>query len=485
MFNISLKQEQFVTNSLSNTGKFRHLSKILLRRRFIVLGVSCVVMSVTSFIAMTHKPNYRSSMQILVSANVSEELGITDGVDNQVTINQYSVQRNLMQSSKLIDKALNILRFDYPNITIEDIKGKTEIGEKSPLQITQLQSKQGANKIISPVFEISFEDSDPLKTQKVILALQKTYQNYNIERQKERLNQGLAFINTRLPVIKQQLRQAEKRLENFRKKHNLLNPQLQSQVLITSLAETQTQLQNTRAQLQNIQIRYQNLAEKITDSHQKAVISMRLAQSSHYKTLTNELQKTEQILAKEQLRYTDDSPIIQSLQQQRQHQLTLVQKELKRLTAQIKAQTTQTKDQLVGVDASLAEEFVQVQTTASGLIAHEKSLTESEQRIRSELSKYPSLIAEYQRLLPEVETQRKTLEQMLQAQQSMGLKIAQGGFDWQILEEPTLESNIHHDRFWLIVAGMMTGPILGIVLSTNLGNAPSDYSFCTRVAESE
>ncbi|MBD2344849.1 GumC family protein [Anabaena subtropica] len=464
MSNISLKQGKFVTNSLPNTVRFRHLSKILLRRRFIVLGVSCVVMSVTSLISMAHKPTYRSYMQILVSANVSEELGITDDADSKLSINQYSLQKNLMQSSKLVNKAVNLLRFDYPNITIEDIKGKTETDKKEPLQVTQIQSNQKANKIINPVFEISFQDQDPIKTQKVLLALQKIYQDYNIERRQERLNQGLAFINTRLPVIKQQLRQSEKKLEQFRKKHNLLDPELQSQVLVKSLAETQTQLQTTRAQLQDIQARYQNLAGKIADASQEVIISMRLAQSNHYKTLTSELQKTEQTLAKEQLRYTDDSPIVQNLKQQRQRQLTLVQQELKRLTAQIKIQTTQTQDQLVGVDPSLVEEFVQVQTTTLGLIANEKSLRETEQRIRSELSKYPSLIAEYQRLLPEVETQRKTLEQMLQVQQSMGLKIAQGGFDWQILEEPTL-GNINNDRFWLVVAGMVTGPILGIILA--------------------
>jgi len=464
--NISLKQGQFVTNSLSNEWKFRHLTKILLRRRFIVLGVSCIVMSATSFTAITNKPTYKSQIQILVSPNVSEEVGATNNnIDIPISIEQYSVQKNLMQSSKLIDKVVNILSFDYPNITKEHILGKTENSENSRLKVTQLETNKGAKQVLSPVFEISFQDNDPLKTKKVLLALQKVYQDYNLERRQERFNQGLAFINARLPVIKQQVRQAERKLEQFRKKHNLLDPELQSQVLIKSLTKTQEQLQVTRTQLQDINSRYQNLEERITEASQKALISMRLAQSSRYKTLTSELQKTEQTLAKEQLRYTDDSPIVQSLKQQRQSQLTLVQQELKRLTAEIRTETTPEPGQLVGVDPNLVEEFVQVQTTALGLIANEKSLRESEQRIRSELRKYPSLIAEYQRLLPELETQRKTLEQMLQAQQSMGMKIAHGGFDWLVLEEPNLGTYVGNDRFWLVLVGMITGPILGVVLA--------------------
>ncbi|BAY37756.1 hypothetical protein NIES2111_20970 [Nostoc sp. NIES-2111] len=468
MANISLQQGQFVTNSLPNTVKFRNISKILLRRRFIVLGVSCVVMSVTSLVAMTHKPTYKSHMQILITPNIAEGVGVTNGVNSQLAIEQYSVQKNLMQSSKLIDKAVRLLHFDYPSITTEDIKGKTE-DSKSPLQVRQLEIKQGTNLVSSPVWEISFEGNDPLKTQKVLLALQKVYQDYNVERRQEQLNQGLAFINTRLPVIKQQVRQAEKKLEQFRKKHNVLDPELQSQLLIKSLAETQKQLQTTRTQLQDIRTRYQNLEEKIAVASEEAMTSMRIAQSSRYRTLTSELQKTEQALAKEQLRYTDDSPVIQSLQQQRQSQLKLVQQELNRLTAEIKAESIQIQSHLVGVEPSLVEEFIQVQTIGSELTANEKRLVESEQQIRSQLSKYPSLIAEYQRLLPEVETQRKTLEQMLQAQQSMGMKIAHGGFDWHFLEEPTLGTSVSNDRFWLIVVGMISGPIFGVVLALMWG----------------
>nr|WP_199326084.1 exopolysaccharide transport family protein [Nostoc parmelioides] len=450
---------------MSNKWKFRHLTKILLRRRFIVLGVSCVVISATSFAAITNKPTYKSQMQILVSPNVSEEVGTTNNIDIPLSIEQYSVQKNLMQSSKLIDKVVNLLSFDYPNITKENILGKTENSDNSPLTVTQLATNKGAKQVLNPVFEISFQDSDPLKTKKVLLALQKVYQDYNLERRQERFNQGLAFINARLPVIKQQVRQAERKLEQFRKKHNLLDPELQSQVLIKSLTETQEQLQVTRTQLQDINSQYQNLEKRIAEASQKALISMRLAQSSRYKTLISELQKTEQTLAKEELRYTDDSPIVQSLKQQRQSQLTLVQQELKRLTAEIRTETTPEPGQLVGVEPNLVEEFVQVQTRALGLIANEKSLRESEQRIRSELRKYPSLIAEYQRLLPEVETQRKTLEQMLQAQQSMGMKIAHGGFDWLVLEEPNLGTYVGNDRFWLVFAGMIAGPILGVVLA--------------------
>ncbi|MEA5565284.1 exopolysaccharide transport family protein [Anabaena sp. UHCC 0399] len=467
MSRISLNQGEFVTNSSQNQVRFRHISKILLRRRFIVLGVSCIVMSVTSLLAMMTKPTYKSYMQILVSSNVYEGINLNNipqSTDTKSTdakpplVDYYTAQKNLMLSSKLMERTVNILRSNYPNITVGDIKSKSTNGQKLHLEVTQLERKTGVNKFVTPVFEVSFQHNDPVKARKVLLALQKVYQDYNIEQRQERLNKGLAVVNTRLPLLQKQVKQAEINLENFRKKHNLLDPQSQRQVLINSLAETQQQLQTTRTELQNVRDRQQNLEQNIVVSTQQALISSSLNQSIRYQTLFSEVQKTEQLLAQEQLRYTDNSPIIESLKQQRQNQLKLLQQEAKQLTADTQKVAILTQEQLV-------EELTQLKKIAQGLINNEKSLVASEQRISAELKKYPSLIAESQRLLSEVATHRQALEQMVQTQQFVGLQITQAGFDWQVLEEPTLATYNSYDKLLLVFGGMVVGPVLGVVMA--------------------
>ncbi len=398
--------------------------------------------------------------------------GLTDfnlqGVD-------YNAQMKLMLSSKLINQAVNLLRPYYPNITSENIKGKTEDGKKPPLEVTQLEDRKEVNQFSSQVFEISFNDADPVKAQRVLQALQKVYQEYNIEQQKERLKKGLAFFNARLPKVKKDLSQAEINLEKFRKKHNLLDPEVQSKILLESLADIQKQLQNTRAQLQDVQTRYSSLEQKMAISSQNAALSASLSQSPRYQSLLNEMQKTELALAKERLRYTEESPKIEVLEQQRQSQLKLLRREVERslsdktIKNSSNLESPLTTRQIVGVDPQLLQELIQLQTASLGLIANEKSLAESEQRIRSELSKYPSLIAEYNRLLPEVENHRKTLEQLLQTQQSLGLKIAQGGFDWQVLEEPHLQPSTNDNRLLLLVGGLVIGPLLGVAVALTWG----------------
>ncbi|MEH1820421.1 MAG: polysaccharide biosynthesis tyrosine autokinase [Nostoc sp.] len=471
MAKTSLNPEQQVTTSAQSAFDIRQLSTILLRRRFLILGVSCVVMSAASLLAIITKPTYQSSMQILVNSNLSEGAQAnnipveenTQITDSNSQVVDSSTQMKLMLSSKLLQKAVDLLHSDYPKITLQDINGQKEHNKKPPLEVTPEEGGIAANKVFHQVFKVSFNDNDPVKAQRVLQALQKVYQDYNKQQQKERLNQGLAFVNARLPEVKKEVGKADKNLEQFRKKHQLVDPEIQSKILLESLADIQQQLQTTRANLQDVNARYDNLEQQIaSSSQQNTLISSRLNQSSRYQTLLSEIQKTELTLAKERLRYTDDYPSVQKLKQQRQSQLLLLREEVKAITTSSKGEPF-LKGQILGVDPRLVDEFMLVQTTVLGLTANEKNLAESEQRLRSEVNKYPSIIAEYNRLLPKVQSSHKTLEQLLQAQQSLGLKIAQEGYNWQVLAEPSPGTYMGNGRLFLLVGGAVIGPILGIL----------------------
>lgn len=477
MAETSIEPAQLVTTSSQNAVDIRQLSKILFRRRFLIFGVSCLAISVGTALALTAKPNYQSSMQLLVSSNLyansrtNNNQGNSDSefTDANLEVVDYTAQLKLMLSNQLIEKAIAILRPNYPDIKLEDIKG--ERGKKAPLVVTRAESGSGLNRIPSQVFEITYKDHNPIKTKQVLDALQTVYQNYNIEQQKQRLAKGLAFVNERLPKVRNELVQAERNLELFRKKYNLLDPEAQAKILLETQAETTKQLQTTRAQLQDVQARYANLQQKIAATPSNALVSSRLSQSTRYQSLLNEIQKTELALAQEKIRYTDNSPSVQKLQEQRQSQLALLQQEVGRSLGDkagqnaVPSSSTEqlSQGQLAGVDLKLVEEMLQVQTTALGLKANEQSLAESDRIARAELSRYPSLIAEYNRLLPEVQSLRKTLEQLMEAQQSLGLKIAQGGFDWQILEAPEKGIYMGSGRILRLLGGIILGPVLGIV----------------------
>lgn len=491
-----LEQKQLATPTPQQSAvDLKQFVTILLRRRWLILGCSGVILAIGTVLALMAKPTYQSYMQIMVSSNLyqgvrspyNQKDAERDFADPNFQVVDYTAQRQLMLSKKLIKKAVESLPAEY-DLEVEDIKGKK--GKTGPLAVERIEGGKGVNKVLSQVFEVSYKDDDPIKTQKVLQALQKVYQDYNIQQQEDRLNKGLGFVNSRLPEIKTSVVKAEKNLEAFRRKHNLLDPQVQGQILLESLADTQQQLEATRAQLQDVEARYRNLERKLAASPRNALVSSRLSESTRYQTLLNEIQKTELALAQERLRYTKDSPQVKNLEDKRKNQLALLEQEVGRtlgdkdLKTQSKTETetktetkinTQTtlqnqistngllsKGQMAGVDIKLVEELVQLHTTYLGLVANEQSLSQSAEKIRAELSRYPTLIAEYSRLLPEVETHRQTLEQLLQARQSLGLQIAQGGFDWQILEEPEEGIYLGSGRLMLLLGVLVIGPSLGI-----------------------
>lgn len=472
-----LNRKQVITTSKQSVFDLRQIATILFYRRFLILGVSCAVISVTSLLAVITKPMYQSSMQIMVTDDLDQELRSTQSqIQNQTqsqidvtselnnsdnSSREYTQQMKLMLSSKLVQKAVDLLRSDYPNITLEDIKGNSDTGKTGYLQIKPAEEKLSSNEVNNQVFIVSFKDPDPVKTQRVLQALQKVYQDYNIEQKNQRVNQGLAFVNNRLPRLQNETLAAEKRLAFFRRKHNVIDPQIQSKILLESLADIQKQRQTNRSQLETVENRYKSLEQKLASSQKNAQLNASLNRSSNYEALVNELRKTETNLAQERLRYTDNSPVVIRLKEKRQLQMALLQEQLQNQATN----TDKNTENLLTVDNKLSEELAGLSKQRNLLMNKENNLVKSEQEIRTQLNTYPSLISEYNRLLSDVKIQRQTLEQLVQFQQSLGLKIAQSGFEWEILEEPAVGIYIGTKKWLLIIGGIVTGPILGVIVA--------------------
>nr|WP_254434090.1 tyrosine-protein kinase domain-containing protein [Dolichospermum sp. UHCC 0299] len=422
-------------------------------------------MSVTSLLAITSKPTYQSYMQILVSYNSDKSLPASkpekttkDLQKPQLSSIDYSSQVKLMLSAKLVQKAVNLLHTDYPQMTIEDIYSNSKIDRTSSLSLTQLPVDTEVNQNLNQVFSISFTDKDPLKSKRVLQALEKVYQDYNTDQKNQRINQGLVFVNNHLPQLQKDVLKAEKKLEKFRQQNNLIDPILQSKISLQSLADIQKQRQKTRAQLQDVQTRHNSIEEAIASSHQNQINIDDSLESRQYQALIRELKQTEKELTQARILYTEKYPIIEQLKQKKQIIVTLLQKQ-----GQNKAVDINSKSKLSGqIIPKLENDLTQLKVNTLGLIAHDRDLAKSEQEIRSLLSTYPNLITEYKRLVANVEIYRKTLQQLTQVQNSLGVKIAQEGFNWQILEEPALGIHIGNLRWLLIVGGILIGPILGL-----------------------
>lgn len=440
---------------------YGQLFAVLMRRRFYLLGVFGAVLCAATVLTLTAKPTFKSSMQLLVEPNyeskkrVGEQESAQDQfADSNVEIDN-ATQLNLMRGSQLLGKAVDLLQPEYPELTVKKLKGD--------LGVTQLEE----DKVKTKIFEVTYTEHDPVKTQKVLQTIQKVYLDYNREQQQLRLAKGLNFIDTQLPTVRDSIVNSEAALEQFRKNQNLIDPDLQVKALIESLTKTEEELRIARAQYQDSIARYNSLQQRLATSPQNAIVASRLSESSRYQTLLNEIQKTDLELAQQRQRFTDTNPYIQNLIEQRRRQVALLQEEAKLLQGtdvlqQNSSQQNLLKEgQLGKLDVNLAGKLVEEQTNVLGYKARVDSLTQKEQQIRGELKRLPSVLAQYNRLQPDAKIRRETLDQLLKARQELGLEIAKGGFDWQVVEEAKFGEKIGPKTKQNLLLGAVVGLILG------------------------
>ncbi|NEO16931.1 MULTISPECIES: polysaccharide biosynthesis tyrosine autokinase [unclassified Moorena] len=441
---------------------YGQLLAVLWRRRLWIISVLLTSLPIAFYLTIKKEPTYISSLQLLVEPNYIDK---TRGIESQFTEStvdiDYATQLQLMGSSELIQRAVDLLRDDYPNITIRDIRGSLRLA----------QVLQG--KTETKVFQAVYTSNDRIKTQKVLQAIQKVYQDYNLEQQEMRLNKGLAFINQQLPKARKDLEQAEQQLEQFRKSKNLIDPSQQAVAVSQTLNGIEQERRAIRAQYMETQTRYEAVQQKLARSPQNALTSSRLSQSGRYQNLLNEIQRIELALVEQSRIYTEAHPSIQKLIEQRQSVFALLQEETRRVLGQVPTQLVSTgsnlltEGQLGGVDINLVNELITSQINLVSLQTRDQALIKTEQEIRIQLREFPALIAQYNRLQPQVAIKQNTLQQLLQARQELSIELARGGFNWQVVEAPLpgfkTGPNMTQDLLLGAVVGLFLGGVAAFV----------------------
>ena len=445
-----------------NDPGYGQLFAVLSRRRYWFLGVLAGVLSIATVVSLTAEPTYQSTMQILIEANYKGRRDVqpqaeAEFSDTNIEID-YATQINVMRSALLIQRAVDLLKPEYPTITIKQVKRSLLL---APLVEEDSDAKY------TKIVEANYIANDPVKTQKVLQTIYKVYQAYNREQQEQRLKKGLQFINEQIPGVRKQVEESENLLRDFRTNQNLIDPELQAATINNSLNSVVQQRQNLRAQFQDTEARYKVLQQQVGSSPQTALASSRLSQSPRYQTLLNELQRTDLLLAARRGTYTDADPGVQKLVELRQTQQSLLQAEQGRVVgadaAQLNAANSNflSQGQRTGIDINLTGQLAEVQTVLSALQAQDVSLAKSEQNLRNQFNRFPAQIAEYNRLIPLVQINREKLQQLLRAQQELSLEIARGGFEWQALEQPLLGLQVGPNVTQNLLLGLVAGLMLG------------------------
>lgn len=432
-----------------------HLFKVLMRRRMWLVMTLMSAMAGAMVITWQEKPLYQSKMQMLIEPN-----DLNTGNNNLPnTPQEYATQVTLMRSREFLEQTITKLKTQYPTLSIEDLERNFHLN-----QIIN-------NNVNTSMIEGIYQGDNPQQTQEILSTIQEIYQDYNKQQQQAIIDQGLAFVKRELPLAKQKLSQAQTALEKFQQTYQMIDPNVQAQSMTKVLNETQQQRQQIEVQYQNAKVRYETIKKQLNYSPQEALIASRLSESNTYQSLMNKLQETELELADKKVTFTDDSPIIKSLLEKRQNQLNLLSQEFNKivgLNLQPSAVTETPINQapsLSKTELELTNQLINSYTELLTLEVSDRTLTTTQQQLQTKLNTFPRILAEYNRLKPEIELQQQAVKKLLETQQQLSQELTQEGFTWQIIEVPERGKKISPSPQKNLLIGGVLGLFLGIIVA--------------------
>lgn len=466
------------TNQFSSTIDepemgYGQLLGILMRRAAWVGGAVAVAVGGAIAFTLREEPVYQSSMQLLIEPNyqktvditpqqIPEELLATSPID-------YATQLNLMRSSSFIEETIDQLLAIYPEFC-NDSENKVDCINQVQEDLN-LEIVVEGGRVPTRIVDIAYKDNDEAVVQAFLETLGDIYLTYNEENQQQRLEDGLAIVNQQIEDAQTDLEGSRQALKQFRESENLIAPEQQALAVADSLSEIkQAEIELANESL-DAQAEYQALQTQLNTDPQTALVSARLSQSARYQNLLNSLQETELALAQRLAIYAEADPGVQDLKSQRQEQVALLKGEVARVLGSLPEQLNLGEAALLNqgqfgeTDLTLASSLVQAQVRLQRITARRTGLVRARQRLETEFNDFPGLIAEFERIQPEIEIQQQSLVQLLQIREQLSNELAQGGFKWDIVEAPQLGEKIAPQPIRNLALGVVAGVFIGGALA--------------------
>ncbi|MGB3533235.1 MAG: polysaccharide biosynthesis tyrosine autokinase [Microcoleaceae cyanobacterium] len=353
-------------------------------------------------------------------------------IDNSLV--DYETQIRVLKSPSLMNPVIEEIQSEYPGITYELMMKQ--------LTIERLSYEKDGFEEGTKIIEVSYQSPDPEQIQFVLEQLAESYLNYSLEERQGSLIQGIKFIEAQLPQLQQQVSIFQQQLLNLQQTYNLIRPDQAEVSLSEQLHRVEIDRIETQAKLVEFRAIYENAKRQFDQGNATAVIARN---PKAYERLLLELQQVEAELILQSSKLTNNSPIIQSLQEQRQNLENLL------------------RQQSRGILETLESEF-------RGLVDREQVLLTEENLLRDRISQVPIFERKYDDLKQELEVARDSLTQFLSKREALSLDAAQQEIPWQVIAPPALLRNTKGElaptgnqqtKRKLILVGIVSG-LLGV-----------------------
>ena len=431
----------------------RQLANMVRHRWRLIGAIVAGVTAITAIVTFNQEDKYKGSFQLLVEPVAEEQEDALSVLQPDLSGLDYETQIEVLRSPRVLNPIIEDLAKKYPEVEYgELIKQK-----KSPLKIEQL----GDTKIL----EISFIDRDPDKIQFVLDRLAKAYLRYSLDERRIEVRQGIAFVESQLPEVRQRVDELQGKVQKFRQQYNLLDPDKQAEILAQQRVDYSQKYFDTQAQLKETRSLYALLQQQLGLNPQQALAASYLSESPRYQNLLNELQLIEVELARESSRFSAENPAVQTLEDKKARLLDLLKQEAGGVLGQGLSNTVDNSPNLTSPSTlrlELNQEYIQAANEIEILELREQVLQSEIAKLNDLTKQMPVIARQYTDLNRQLTVATESLNRFLTAKEELQLQVAQQALPWQAISQPSvLEDPVAPNPPRNIALGLISGLMLG------------------------
>ncbi|MCC0178373.1 polysaccharide biosynthesis tyrosine autokinase [Waterburya agarophytonicola K14] len=446
---------QVVSSEVDGDGlDLRQLASIVKHRLRLIGAVAFGVTTAVALITYNQEPLYQGKFQLLVEPLAEEQEDPLSLLQQDFGGLDYDSQIEVLQSPHVLDPIVENLQSKYPELEYKElIKPK-----KQPLRIKQVDQTK--------ILEVSYVDEDPQKIQYVLDNLSEAYLRYSLEERRVEVKQGLDFVESQLPEVRNRVDDLQGRVQKFRQQYNLLNPEKQAEILANKQVDFEQNYFATQSELKETRSLYALLQKQLGLQPQQALAASYLSESPRYQNLLNELQKVEVELAQESARFLPSNPIVQNLEEKKNKLLILLQQEAGGILGDNLANSVENTPNLTSPSSlrlELNQQYIQAANKIEILEIRQQALGEAMSQLEDLTKQMPIIARQYTDLKRELTVATESLTRFLTAQEELQLKGAQQALPWQTIAQPIVtERPISPNPPRNLALGLVSGVLLGL-----------------------
>lgn len=406
---------------------------IISRRAVLIAGIATTVTAAVLFSTVNQTPTYQGKFEILVEpvsgqgasglSSLAQNLGIGSVGGGSL---DYDSQLEVLRSRKVMAPIIQQLQARYSDIDYEALFGGA--GKTQTLDIQQMKKTK--------IIQVSYKDEDPEKVQFVLEQVAKGYLDYSLTQRQTKNRQGIQFIDKQIPQFRQRVDDLQRQIQQFRQQYKLIDPAVQGQQLAQQFSNLENQELEFQTQLNQQKVLLLNLQNQLGINPNIALAASALTQAPRYQLLLNQLRDVETRIALEKVRFTENSPILQTLVEQRNRILPLIREEAQRVLGSnlggIDPRSFPFQD---SIRLNILQQLIQTQSAIDLAEIRMAAVQIAKNRINQQVQEFPRIVREFTDLQRDLEVASRTFNQLLAQREALRVEAAKEDIPWELMED--------------------------------------------------